>query len=259
MGGPMSTTMAAGPRARARVSTEYFYFYMALACVAVAFIGFAPTYWMPLTSGGLRVHPVVHLHGLLFFAWSLFSCWQVWLAASGRLKRHRAMGLVGVSFATAMTLAGLAASIASMHVAAAGGFAAAGMEFAIVPVSSILFFAVAVAAAIANVRRPEWHKRLMLVAMVSVLGAPIARWYLVFVLPPGPPGPPPVAIDLPPSLAGCVLLVIGMAYDWRRLGRVHPAYLWGVAALLALKAAEGPMSTTPAWHAVAGWLMGLAV
>jgi len=45
---------------------RYFYFYMALACIAVAFLGFAPTYWLPLASGSFSSTPVVHFHGLLF-------------------------------------------------------------------------------------------------------------------------------------------------------------------------------------------------
>ncbi|MET3841430.1 hypothetical protein ABIE49_003508 [Bradyrhizobium sp. OAE829] len=60
------------PRATAYSQTGYFYFYMALACTAVAFLGFAPTYWLPMMSRSLSASPVVHFHGLLFFAWSLY-------------------------------------------------------------------------------------------------------------------------------------------------------------------------------------------
>jgi len=61
---------------------RYFYFYMALACTLVAFLGFAPTYWLPMASGKFPPMPVVHFHGLLFFAWTLFFTFQTWLAAS---------------------------------------------------------------------------------------------------------------------------------------------------------------------------------
>jgi hypothetical protein len=94
------------PRALAHSQTGYFYFYMALACTAVAFLGFAPTYWLPLAKRSLSASPVVHFHGLLFFAWSLYFAFQSWLAASGRVARHRTTGLIGVSLATAMTIFG---------------------------------------------------------------------------------------------------------------------------------------------------------
>ena len=61
---------------RAHVSAtshaQYFYFYMALSCIAVAFLGFAPTYFVPMAAGKLPPMPVVHFHGLLFFAWTLY-------------------------------------------------------------------------------------------------------------------------------------------------------------------------------------------
>jgi len=253
----MGTTIRAQARVRERPRAEYFYVTMAVSCVAVAFLGFAPTYWMPLAAGRFRANPIVHIHGLVFFAWTLFYVYQTWLAASGRVARHRAVGLIGVSFATAMTIFGVLAAINAMKSAAALGQAEAGKAFALVPLAGILFFAVVVGCALATVRRPEWHKRLMLVAMVSLLEAAVARWFLVFLAPPGPPGPPPVIATLGPALLTDMLLVIAIIYDWRQRGRPHPAYLIGGGALLALKLLELPLSETAAWHAVAGGVLAL--
>jgi hypothetical protein len=231
---------------------------MALACAMVAFAGFVPTYWMPLVAGTLRAPPVIHLHAAIFFLWSLFIVLQAWLAASRRIARHRAVGLVGVSLATAMTIFGILAAINRMHWAASLGLAEAGRAFAIVPIAAILFFAVTFAFAVGNVRRPDWHKRLMLVAATSILDAPIARWFITFLAPAGPPGPPPVAVDLGPSLVALLLLAIAMVSDWRRQGRLHPAYIAGAGAFCLLKIVQVPASETPAWHAFASWLMSLS-
>jgi len=252
----MGTTMQA--RARVRAGEEYFYVYMAISCVAVAFLGFAPTYWMPVAQGTFKASPIIHVHGLVFFAWTFFFVYQTWLAASGRLARHRTVGLIGVSFATAMTIFGTMAAINMMQAAVAGGFAHAGKAFALVPLSSIAFFAVVVACAIGTVRRPEWHKRLMLVATVSILDAAVARWFLVFLAPAGAAGPPPVAVDVAPALVTCSLLVIAMLRDWRLAGRPHPAYLVGGGVLVALKFLQLPLSETAAWQAVAGAVLALA-
>jgi len=54
--------------------------------------------------------------------------------------------------------------------------------------------------AIANTRRPEIHKRLMLLAGISLLDAAVARWFLTFLAPPGPPGPPPVPVTIAPAI-----------------------------------------------------------
>jgi hypothetical protein len=254
----MATTVEVRAGVLAPTRAEFFYVYMASTCMAVAFLGFAPTYWVPMAEGTFKANPIVHVHGLVFSAWTIFFVYQTWLAASGRLVRHRAVGMIGVSFATAMTIFGTLAAINQMKSAVALGLADAGKTFALVPLGSILFFAVVVAFAIGNVRRPEWHKRLMLVATISLLDAAVARWFLVFVVPPGPPGPPPVMADVPPALLVCTLLIIGIVYDWRLRGRPHPAYLMGGGALLALKLLQLPLSTTALWHEIADGVLALA-
>src|SRR5438046_9598564 len=115
---------------------------MALACTAVAFVGFAPTYWLPLAKRSFSASPVVQFHGLLFFAWSLYFAFQTWLAASGRIARHRTIGMIGVSLATAMTIFGFLAAVNIMKRSAALGLADAGGAFATVLLRGILSFAV---------------------------------------------------------------------------------------------------------------------
>ena len=245
-------------RVSAQSPTQYFYFYMALSCMAVAFLGFAPTYWMPLASGSFPSMPVIHFHGLLFFVWSLYFVFQSWLAASGQIARHRTIGMIGVSLATAMTIFGFLAGVNAMKRSAALGLTNEGIAFAIVPFSGILFFAVVVTLAIANVRRPEIHKRLMLLAGISVLDAAVARWFLTFLAPPGPPGPPPVPVTIPPAFVAYLLLVAAIVYDWRTRGRPHPVYVYGGIALVAVKLLNWPISTTAAWHSLAGGILALA-
>jgi hypothetical protein len=110
------TTLIDGVRARAAASSHarYFYFYMALSCMAVAFLGFAPTYWLPLASRTFPSLPVIHFHGMLFFTWTLYFAFQTWLAASGQIARHRTVGMIGVSLATAMTIFGCLAAVSAL-------------------------------------------------------------------------------------------------------------------------------------------------
>ena len=189
---------------------------MALSCVAVAFLGFAPTYWLPMASGKLPPMPVVHFHGLLFFAWMLYFAFQSWLAASGQVDAApERSGMIGVSLATAMTISGFLVAVNAMKRSAAIGLTDEGIAFAIVPLSGILFFAVVLTLAIVHVRRPEIHKRLMLLASISLLDAAVARWFLTFLAPPGPLGPPPVPVTIPPAFVAYLLLVAAIVYDWR--------------------------------------------
>ena len=226
--------------------------------MAVAFLGFAPTYWLPLASGTFPSLPVIHFHGMLFFTWTLYFAFQTWLATSGRIARHRTIGMIGVSLATAMTIFGFLAAANALKRAAAPGLTDAGIAFTIVPLSGILFFAVVVTLAIANTRRPDTHKRLMLLAGISILDAAVARWFLTFLAPSGPPGPPPVPVTILPALIAYLLLVAAMIFDWRTRGRPHPVYIYGGAALVAVKLLNWPVSTTSAWHSFAGGILALA-
>jgi hypothetical protein len=244
--------------ATASAEAKYFYFYMALSCMAVAFLGFAPTYWLPMAKASFPPIPVVHFHGLLFFAWTLYFVFQTWLAASGRIARHRTMGMIGVSLATAMTIFGFLVAVNAMKRSAAAGLTDEGIAFAIVPLSGILFFAVVFTLAVAATRRPETHKRLMLLAAISLLDAAVARWFLTFLAPPGPPGPPPVPVTIAPAFVAYLLLVVAIVSDWRTRGRPHPVYLYGGAALIAVKLLNWPISLTPAWHSFAGGILALA-
>ncbi|MFH1342559.1 MAG: hypothetical protein ABIL01_15360 [Pseudomonadota bacterium] len=237
---------------------QYFYFYMALSCVAVAFLGFAPTYFMPMAAGKFPPLPAVHFHGLLFFAWTLYFAFQSWLAASGQVRRHRTMGLIGVSLATAMTISGFLVAVSAMKRSAAIGMTDEGITFVIVPLSGMLFFAVVFTLAIGYVREKEIHKRLMLLAGISLLDAAVARWFLTFLAPSGAIGPPPVFITIPPAFVAYLLLVVAVVHDWRTRGRPHPVYVYGGIALIAVKLLNWPISTTAAWHSFAGGILAMA-
>ena len=231
---------------------------MALACAAVAFLGFAPTFFVPLAAGKFSAPPSVHVHGIVFFAWSLYFVYQAWLPASGQTGRHRSVGIIGVSLATAMTIFGFLAGVNSLQRSAAMGQTDAGIAFSIVPWSGILFFAVVFAIGIAMVRRPEVHKRLMLLAGISILDAAVARWFITFLAPPGPAGPPPVAVTIPPAFVAYLLLVVAIVHDWRTRGRPHAVYVIGGLALIAMKLLNLPISETRAWHAFAGGILALS-
>src|SRR5687768_16757978 len=92
----------------ARVAARRFYVWMATAGVLIAFVGFAPTYWLQLAPGTFVGSPLLHLHGWLFAAWPLYLLLQTAFVARGRVARHRTWGLLGVSLATAMVLVGFA-------------------------------------------------------------------------------------------------------------------------------------------------------
>ena len=117
--------------------------------------------------------------------------------------------------------------------------------FLLLVLFQLVTFAPLVAAGLYFRRRPQTHKRLMLLATISLLGAPSARV------------PPAVATAAGPFVAAAVLLVVGLAvYDVLTRRRVHPATLWGGLFAVASAPLSIALGGTAAWLAVARWLLG---
>jgi hypothetical protein len=244
----------------ARADTRWFFVWMAGACAVVAFAGFAPTYWLQLPAGTVVGSPLLHLHGVLFSAWTLFFLLQTMLAARGRIDRHRAWGLFGISLATAMVFVGFAVANDVLASRLAAGLGDRARAFHIASISLISLFGGLVLAAIASIKRPEVHKRLMLLATISVIPPAIARLFFAFSVGIGPglrPGlGPPRTVEsvMAPSLVADTLILVGLVYDWRTRGRPHPVYLIGGATILAVQVVRDPISTTKWWYAIADFL-----
>jgi hypothetical protein len=254
----MATMTETDVLAYAGVRTDRFYVRMASVMLAVAVVGFAPTYWVPLSRGTLVITPIVHVHALVFFGWMLLFWTQTWLAAHERFERHRELGVAGVVLACAMCVVGVAAATSSLDRAEAAGFGPAGRAFSVVSFTALLFFAALVAVAVLNVRNSATHKRLMLVATVSLLQAGVGRWFGLFLRPPDAVGPPRAAVTVMPGLVSDLLIVAAMMYDRKTRGRVHPAYWVAGAALVAVQVLRIPLSTTPFWTRFTEWIVPAA-
>lgn len=254
----VSTTLGVDGISPALLVTRWFYVWMAGVCVLIAFGGFVPTYWSRLATGTFGGAPILHIHGALFFAWTLFFLLQTTFVALGRTRDHRAWGLAGIALATAMACSILLAAINSMRVADAMGMGEQARRFSYVSLSGLVLFSGLFAAAIANVRRSDVHKRLMLLAMIPLMHAATARVFMTLFAPADAKGPPPVFVSVPPGLFVDLLIVAGMLYDWRTRGRPHPAYLVGGALLLANQVFAVPLSATPTWMSIARAVQSLS-
>jgi hypothetical protein len=101
----------------------------------------------------------------------------------------------------------------------------------------ILIFGGLVAAGVALRRKSEWHKRLMLCATVSILGPGLGR-----LLPMTSFGK-----AAPLVMFGVIALFAfaGPVVDLIVRRRIHPAYLWGVGAILLSEILIGPLAFAP--------------
>ncbi len=251
----MASTQTAG----ARPGRGLFYVGMAILFALIGFLGFTPTYWSKLATGSFGGNPILHIHGVLFFGWTLLYVTQTALVASGRTVNHRALGLLGISWFTAMAIVVVLTNINAIKVAQAMGVGDAAARFSAVSLLALGLMICIFVLAIANVNRPEMHKRFMILFMIPMMQAALARVFMVIMPPPpGAFGPPPIFVSLPPGMVACLLLLIPIIHDWRTRGRPHPVYLIGLPVLALQMISAVPIGNSAGWMAFAYDLAGLA-
>jgi hypothetical protein len=255
-------------------ASRRFYMGMAAGCFVIAVVGFMPTYFVPLAKGTFKAEPMVHIHGLILFSWVTFFFTQTWLVAQGKVLAHRTWGMLGISLVTAMVF--IITTIVSLRIAQAElpgqppGTAHDIRGFTWVTMGALFFFVPVFVLAIVKLKDSETHKRLILLMTISMLGAPIARWFSLAAPPPDPNAPPwpaglpvlsapPVMIAVAAALIGDILLLVAMTYDWRTRGRVHPVYLIGGAIMVLMHLTMVPVSNSAAWQSVAAAIGGLGL
>ena len=109
-GGAKMESMAK-PSGRGRgVSERRFYTFMSIAMLAVAYIGFARSFYLrPLfPEWPAPPEPIFYVHGLFFSAWCVLLVTQAMLIGAGRADVHRKLGIAGVVVAIGMVVLGIA-------------------------------------------------------------------------------------------------------------------------------------------------------
>jgi hypothetical protein len=227
-----------------------FYSTMAIVLALAVLIGFGPTYYFrlaadgPLTTiSGSAFTSLVHIHGALFTTWVILFIVQTALVANHRVAVHRRLGIAGAILALAMVIAGIKTALS----ATARGTAPPGIDplsFLAIPLGDMALFAVFVTTALFLRKNKEAHKRLMLLAYISIVVAAIAR--MPGVLPRGPL----VFFGLT-----CIFLLAAVVYDLVSRRRIHPVYAWGGSAFVLSVPLRLMLSSTEAWKNFAKMLI----
>jgi uncharacterized membrane protein YozB (DUF420 family) len=244
--GATVTTPTAGAE---RLSERRFFTGLALAILAVVFVGFSRGFYLRafFPDHPAPPEPFFAVHGIVYTAWIVLLLTQARLVARGRLEMHRRLGIFGAVLAVAMVVLGtIGALIAARR---PGGFVEVPvppLQFLAVPIFEMVLFPAFVAIGLANRRDPQAHKRWMVLATVGILTAAVARIPIIDRL--GPPA----------YFAGVDLFILALAvWDFRTLGRLHPATLWGGLVLIASQPLRLVVSGTEGWLTFARWVTGL--
>jgi len=221
---------------------------MAIAAVITVFAGFSRTYYLRPYFITAPLMPLLHLHGLVFTSWLALFLIQTTLVAAHRTDIHRRLGILGGVIAGLMILIGPTTAVIRASQGATPVPGISPLSFLVVPLGDMFVFAILVGAGFYYRRRAAVHKRLMLLATISILAAAIARL--------------PFAIMQagPPAFFGItdVFVVACLLYDLITLKRIHRATALAALLIVASQPLRLMLGGTHAWLAFAGWLTNLA-
>lgn len=232
----------------AAVVRSRFYPFIALAIAGVIVLGFARTYYLRAFFPVPPITTLLHLHAIVFSAWLLLFITQTRLIARENYALHMKMGVAGVVLAILVVTVGYMASIAGAQVVRPRPMGMSGLEFVLFPLSSIGFFAVFVAAAISLRKKAAFHKRFMVLAMISVLGPPVARLIRLADL-----GEHFIAIQTTVTAA---FVVWALLYDWFKYRMIHPVFAIGGTLIVLAWPLRAVVARSDAWVAIASRLVG---
>ncbi len=227
-----------------RMGERVFFGGMAILLCVVVIIGFSPTYY---GAGLLRAplpSPVLHVHGAVFTVWMLLYLVQAALISARRVKWHRSLGVIAFCLPPVMIVLGVVAALDALHRGVQIGPLDPSVSLAI-PLLGIGSFAVVIYASWRARRRPDAHKRLILLATIGLVDAALGRfpWKAMGMSP---------ASGAVAGLGMLILLVIG--YDLVALHRIHRSTLWAAPFIFVFGAFAVPIGMTPAWHGFAAFL-----
>jgi hypothetical protein len=156
------------------------YIVAALACGVIAVTGFARSYYLKSLFGRPPLPLLLHIHGAIMSAWCVLFFAQAYLVATHRVRVHRRLGTLGAALAFLVVAIGTYATVEStarevQHHIVGPFHYLFGLNLV-----NLLLFAAFVGAALTLRSRPDFHKRLMLMATLSLLAPAVARITLLF-------------------------------------------------------------------------------
>jgi hypothetical protein len=219
-----------------------FYTWVAVGAALIVFAGFARTYYLKELFGTRTLPLLLHVHGLVMTSWFVLFFVQVRLVAARRIDLHRRLGVIGALLALCVVVVGATTIIVRAKPHFRPGHSLAVLAFQL---SVLLVFAVLAAGALLLRRRRDFHKRLMLLASVSILMPAIVRIPLSFIQKNVLVGFG--LIDL------CVLAPV--VFDTIKNRRLHPAFGWGALLIVASQPLSFLLGAAHVWTRFATWLL----
>ena len=203
------------------VRDERFFLIASVIMVSVVIAGFLTLFLRGIST--FAAPWPVHVHAVLFMGWVAFFMMQVWFATTGRVHLHKRLGWIAALYMPVLMIVGAWVLFRMMRSATVPPFWTYSY-FMVMNLMALVAFATLTIAAIVLRKHTRWHRRLMFCGMAALVITPVNRLTPDAVL--------ARYMSLGPALAILLFPLAGMAADWLRARRIHPAWFWGLGALI---------------------------
>lgn len=219
-------------------------FFTRMAIGLAVFVVLAFGQWALRGMSSPSAAPVwVHLHGVAMLSWLGLFVTQNQLALNGNITLHRKLGWATLALVLFIAGLGMFTGRMSIEMHRVPPFFSNAYFLALTHIG-VSLFAGMVIAAIALRRETQWHRRLMMGAMILILEPAVGRLVPAPIL-----GP-----VLTPIVAGAfLLLAVGIiaAHDLRETGSVHPATRFNALAVIVMFSVVLGLSVFPPFVSLA--------
>jgi hypothetical protein len=210
------------PDASAVQKERAFFFYMALAILVTVLTGFG--FFAYIGASSIHSPWWVHLHAVSMGSWVLLYVTQNYLVWRGNLAAHRTLGPIAAGWSVWIFALGFAITAMDVKTGRVPPFFEPNYFLVMDWFNMVAFAALAWTGISLRNRANDWHKRLMLGAMIQLITVAWGRLIL------------PLLFDQRGVWLVMLVLLgyfgVAMLYDKRNRGAVHPAYYWGAGALV---------------------------
>lgn len=207
------------PSSTSRLAEKYFYQSFSLLIAAVVVYGFSNTIGRRLIHASPQPPILLWIHSVVFSSWVGFYILQSALVRIGKVKLHRTLGWVGAALGATMVVLGPWVAVVMARFDTTRLHRPNRDAFLIVPLSDILAFAIFLTLAILWRKKPERHRRFMIIASSVLTGAAFGRMPLMH-----------APLEFYGGIDG--LIVLGVSRDLLVSRRIHAVYLISLPLLI---------------------------
>jgi hypothetical protein len=155
---------------------RYFYLFMSLLVAAIVVLGFSRSVGEHLFHPPTPRPQILWFHGGAFSMWVLFFILQSTLVRVRKVSWHRFLGWIGAGLAAVMVVLGVTTAIIMGRFDSVQLRIPDAEAFLIVPFYDMIVFPILIGMAIYWRKKPEMHRRLMLIATCGLLDAAWGRF-----------------------------------------------------------------------------------